>query len=253
MKTLRALVWPAVMLLSLFSFGIAFSDEGTVSAAANAGLTMWTPLIVVGLGAIAYCIRQFTPNSGWLHTGPGHALIAAITAMLGAVAGTIQTSGLSKQSIILAVAGAIGGVIGAANPSVKDGSVAPPKTGIGSTLPLLFFLPLALVLTGCPSAGSQALGKCELGQLLAQDQTVAVDVAAIASAGGTNWQSQLEGLGASLLPGQLSCVVQAIADAWSASHGELSPERAAALARLNQYLAAHPARACAGTLVILRG
>jgi hypothetical protein len=107
--------------------------------------------------------------------------------------------------------------------------------------------------TGCGTAGGQALGKCELGQLPQSSQATISDVTAIAMAGGSNWQDQLEGLGAALLPGQLECAIAAVAAAWATSHGELTPARAAALQRLHQYLAAHPARACAQTPVTPRG
>ena len=100
-----------------------------------------------------------------------------------------------------------------------------------------------MFVAGCATPGGAALGKCELGMLPQASESTIADVSAIAAAGGDNWESSLTGLGASLLPGQLSCAIEAIVAAWSARKGEPSPERKAALQRLQAYQAAHPAKA----------
>jgi hypothetical protein len=101
-------------------------------------------------------------------------------------------------------------ILKAHDDSVKDALAAmPPKmpTPLPPAAVLLFFGLLSL--GACATPGGQAWGKCELGQLPQNSQTViACTEGALLSP--ADWQAELTSCGASLLPGQLSCIVQAI-------------------------------------------
>lgn len=123
MKTLRLCAAMAALCLLTMVSASAFADAGAAGVAAP--VSPWAPLAVMVLGAIAYAIRNFTPNTGWLHTGGGHFIIATVTGALGAIADAIQTHGLSKQVVIAGLVSFVMGAISAANPSVQNGGVAP--------------------------------------------------------------------------------------------------------------------------------
>jgi len=111
---------------------------------------------------------------------------------------------------------------------------------------LAFLLVLCPFLPGCKTAGGQAWTTCELGKLPSASEPVIADVTQIVTSGGANWQGQLESLGAALAPGQLDCLMEALAAAWAATRGEPTAERRAALERLQLYLNAHRAHKACG-------
>jgi hypothetical protein len=237
------------MLATLCSFGSALALADGPSTGAQSppqNLSALWPMFGVLVATFAgWLIPKLSAEYTFFHTGWGAVVLGVLGAIIGGVGSVLQAGTVTWAALAWAAISAATSFFARLNPSTtKDEPPAKSpaaRGGLAAALPL--FLALA-ALSGCATAGGQALGKCELGQLVAQNQTVAVDVTAIAVAGGANWQQELGSLGASLLPGQLECAITAIVASWSSSHGALTPERAAALQRLNQYLAAHPAKAC---------
>lgn len=257
MKTLRALLWPLVMLVTLCSFGSALAlADGAPTASGQAppqDLAALWPMIGLFIATFAgWGIPKLADAYTIFHTPIGAVFIGLIGALIGSVIPILQSGSVSWSALVWALVSGGTAFFARLNPSTT--ATDPPakspaaRPGASSLLPLLF-LPLVSVLMalpGCATAGGRAFGKCELGQLVAHEQTVAVDVTAIAVAGGDNWEQQLTSLGATLAPGQLECAITAIVAAWSSKRGEMAPSRQAALERLNQYLAAHPAPTSCG-------
>jgi hypothetical protein len=111
-----------------------------------------------------------------------------------------------------------------------------------------------LAFAGCATPGGQALKACEVGGLAGTLQSVALTVLEVAQ-NPNSYVSDLEGMGKSLAPGQLSCVAQAVlawlenrepapatappvSQALLAAHSDVAREHARQV--LRQYLNAHP-------------
>ncbi len=248
MNTLWTRVWQFLLAASLLSFcysAFAAGDAGGTALATTAELPLTTLLALLGCQAVAWAIRGIAPDNHFFHTKMGATAIAAITLVLSATIQAIQDKGLDKSAIELAAVNALLSFLTTGNPSI-DRATNVSKRPDPPGLVMVAFLSLSVLGSfGCPSAGGQALGTCELTKLPQTAQTVITDVTEIAVTGGDNWKNQLEDLGLTLAPGQLACVVQAIAAAWTASKASLSPARKAALDRLESFLTEHPARACA--------
>lgn len=251
MKTLQAFL---VFIALVLAFAFNAYGAGTADAPSQNLAALW-PLLGVGIASLAaYGIRKLSAAYTFFHSGFGAGVLTMLGMVISAVIPVLQSHGLSWTMMAWAAAGAFTSFTATLNPSTTADdppAKSPAARGMDITaktvLPFLF-LPLvaALALPGCKTAGGKALAACELGQLPQAEQTVIADVTSIIVASGSNWQGQLETIGASLAPGQLNCLLVAIAAAWSSSHGELSTERTAAVVRINAYLAAHDgAKACA--------
>jgi hypothetical protein len=244
MSTIRARAWQILLCLSLVGFcysAYAAGESGlpAAPAAVAAPISLTALLLLVACHGVVWTIRRVSPDSHFFHTKWGAVALAIVTLVLGSVIETVQMSGINTTAITIAVFNALMTFFTTSNPSV-DPSTNMSKKPDPTALALALFM--TMTVSGC--AGGRALGACELGKLPATSQSVIATVVAVAIAGGAHWQDELEALGKTLAPGQLECVVQAIAAAWSASRATLSPERAAALERLQIYLKGHPASAC---------
>jgi hypothetical protein len=192
----------------------------------------YTPLIVASLALAAYLVRRWTPKTGWLHTGGGMFLLTSLGTLLGGVAQAIQAGGLSKATIIGAIAGGISSLAGAANPSIDARAAA--KTAI-----------LLLALGVLPSCA--VLKQCELNKLPQEEQAVMVAVTQIALTAGADWEQQLIALGAEIGVAQIDCIVQAVESYLVGKmppNASADPRLVAAIDRLQTWLAKHPAKAC---------
>lgn len=231
MRTLKLLL---VLSVIGFTYSLALAAGGAAVAADP--YAPYYPLIAALIGTLGAFVRGLTPQTGFWHTWYGHAILTLIGCVLGSLLPVFEAGSVTKAALISALVGGVTTFLSAWKTKGK-----PDTTNVAAMLIPIFFI---FMLPGCKTAGGKALETCELGQLQAQNQTVAVDVTAIAVAGGANWEQQLGALGATLAPGQLNCVIAAIVAAWSSSHGALTMERKAALDRLQQYLNAHPATSC---------
>lgn len=246
---------------------LALADAASTSAAS--GIAMWTPLIAVACGAVAYFLRSWTPSDGWLHTGAGHALLVLVAGVLAAIGQAAAAQGLSMATVVAAASGAIGGFIGAGNPSNQGGAGIPPRSsgqsGRASLVVLLVLAALgfggALAMAGCATPGGVALKNCELGALPAEEQAVLAEVGVVLM-NPSAVLSDLIALAAKLGPAQVGCAVAAW-DAFLASR-QAAPkgsqlmmatsdeQRAHAHALTKAYLAGHPV-ACGGHYVAALG
>src|SRR6185369_4860449 len=110
-------------------------------------------------------------------------------------------------------------------------------------LMLLAAVGFALCLPGC------AFARCELGKLPKASQIVLAEVVGVlAQPQGVDWEGELKTIGLQLLPGQLDCVVEALATAEAPSGGlkaaRDTPTRALIRARLAEWRSKHPAASC---------
>lgn len=253
MRTIRVPLLLTVMLIAVFGFSTAFADASNTPPTTTPD-TMATLWLLIGMsastlwGAVG---RYLTGRFNFFHNPIGQTIISLVGAVVGAVAPVVE-GGWNKTAVIAAALGAVVAFVGGANSGQAGQNAAaraagatvgpgPTITKAGVLIPLAFSLAL---LIGCATPGGRALQKCELNQLPQIEQTAIADVTQIATTGGANWQSQLENVGLSLAPGQLSCIVQAIVAAWTGKGAELTTERKAAVERLQVYLNAHPATAC---------
>lgn len=126
-------------------------------------------------------------------------------------------------------------------------SWAPGESKLPPTPPAAALI-LFLVLSSCVTPGGQAFGKCELGELPQNSQTV-IACAEGAITSPADWQAVLLSCGSSLLPGQLECIVSAIV---AASERRMSSHPKAAIGSVDElvvqrgraWLAEHAPKAC---------
>jgi hypothetical protein len=121
---------------------------------------------------------------------------------------------------------------------------------------ILLCLPLAFMCMGCPASVTQALKNCELGQLPAEEQSVLAEVGVILM-NPSAVVADLLALATKVGSAQVTCAVQAW-DAFLASKGApagskmlkatASDQRDHALSLTHEYLAGHPAPACASVV-----
>lgn len=253
---MRALFLPLLMFATLctFGYGLALADDVAGGSPIVAGAppmpSGWAGVVFLAIAVGAWALRRYSAVP-FFHTQGGAMLFALLNSVATTLTQALVAHGLDLKALAAATGSAVLTLLVVNNPSnTADEQAAkiammkapvspppPPITKVAAMLPLLF---IVFAVSGCPSAGGKALVACELGKLPQTEQSVLTDVTAIAMAGGTNWQSQLEALGLQVGPGQLDCVIAAIVAAWSSSHGELTPERKAALERLQIYRNAHP-------------
>lgn len=222
------------------------------------GLVTWQPLIVVGLGGIAYLLRTWTPNTGWLHGAGGHTLLVVGAGVLGGIGQAIADHGFSKSVIIVAAASAIAGFISPGNPSARADGMPPRASAQAGRASLVVLLVLAaigfggaLAMAGCQTPGGQALKNCEMGQLPANEQAVLAEVGAVVMNPASVLGDLIE-LATKLGGAQVGCAVQAW-DAFLASRqpsgskmlaATAADQRTHALALTHAYLAGHPSTSC---------
>jgi hypothetical protein len=234
------------------------ANDGDVPLSPTSG---YAGLALVVLVIASWAVRK-TTSIAFFHSTAGAALAGALSAVLPALIKVIEDHGLSWPALQTAIVGAALSYVASDNASNtsaeqkakvmamrsrRSGSATPPNLPItkASLLPLAF---IALALSGCPSAGGQALRKCEMGQLPAVEEAVLADVGTIILAP-ASVVADLIALGVQLGPAQVGCAVQAW-DAYLASKqtptikAEVAPVIAHALSLTRAYLAAHPTTSC---------
>jgi hypothetical protein len=116
-------------------------------------------------------------------------------------------------------------------------------------LPVVFALALS---GGCGTSGAQALGRCEMNTLPQQLEGLLARVVAAAFSSGTDWTATLEHAGKDAAPGQVSCLVQAVAgwleDLTTGRKGQIDESYVEAHRRMRAYLDTHPPSAACGDL-----
>ena len=128
-------------------------------------------------------------------------------------------------------------------------------------VPFLFMSLGATLLPSCATPGAiaakQTLQTCEVNSLPQTEQSAmvcAINVASNASQPVAGVQGALEGCATSLLPGQASCLFQALV-AWLKGsvppHGQADMNLLLTISKLETYLAAHPVKADCGCRVPL--
>lgn len=216
-------------------------------------MNAYAPLFAAILGLIAYLTRAAAPTGGFWHTKWGQLVLTLVGGVTGAGAAAVAAHGFDKTAIILAVSGAVGALVGSANPSISTSNL--------SKLPIyLAFFAMGTMLTACPAATS--LGKCELNSLPANLESVIAEVVAIAM-NPASVVTDLETLAGKVGPSQVSCASQAY-QVWLQTNGTPStattPTNAQAMTMasidaarwhandvLTRYLAAHKPTACGST------
>lgn len=232
--------------------------DALLSAAQHGQWLLAFVLALVGLTAL---VRWIAPK---VHDGFG-ALVTSdrggqLLALFngGLVALVAALSSGKPVTPQLALGAFIGGVLGGGGynavknilwPSDKNAAAAAPKSTQAGGARLSLLLIIAAV--GC--AGWQAWKTCELGQLPQVAQAVIPSV--VTDLGGvdqTTAVTQVENDAGQLLPGQLSCIVQAIiADVQTKSAqttAQLSPVAENIVRNGQAFLVKHPATACRGRL-----
>lgn len=124
------------LLTLLFLPALAFAQSVAPTPAATDPLVITTVLVAIS-GLMAF-LRSVAPNESWAHTKVGAVILAGLGAALAAVYGAVQSHGLDGRAALIAALGAIGTLVGVANPSAK-------AIAKGAAL----VLPLLLVLGGC--------------------------------------------------------------------------------------------------------
>lgn len=247
---------PAVHHVLLFLMALSLMLYARVALADPAALVVPTAvagilptLVMLALVLISYAARRFAPQGQFFHTAAGAFVLSLVTTSASVAASVIQTNGLNAQAIVNAIVGGVLSLLATANPSVPIGQTAPlamkkrPESGRASMETVLLLSCLALA--GC--AGLQAWKVCELGKLPQAVQsvipTIVTDLGGVDSATAI---TQVENIGAGLLPDQISCIVQAIAAdmATPAVKGEPSPLVATVQKNAGAFLRKHPATAC---------
>jgi hypothetical protein len=152
MRLMIRLAFAALLVCALAPFALA--QAGPPPSGDQSAFAAWAPLVAAVLGLGAYLLRSWTPNTGWLHGALGHSLLVLLSGILGAGGEAIAEHGFSRTVLIMAAAGAIGGFLGASNPSArKDGM--PPRDGATSGRASLVVL-LAIAAIGFASALAMA-------------------------------------------------------------------------------------------------
>ncbi len=268
----KTILWCVVGTLAALFFlqAVALADASGAPVATVGGMPMqlpsgWAGLVLVALVFASWALRKYT-DVPFFHTTGGAAVMGVLSSAVPALINGIQSGGLTVAVAETALFGAAFSFFASDNASnrgddqkqrvlamrVKRAPTPPPPVRPGSMSMLLPLAFVALFASGCPSAGGQALGRCELNTLPSAAGTIIADLVAIAFSGG-NYTQQLEDAGAQAAIGnaapQFNCAVQAVG-AWlgsSTPHGQVSPQRVAAMSAFKSYAEKHPAPCCAAT------
>lgn len=243
------LLLPLVIVLA--AGGVALAEDNGAHPDAPQSLAALWPMIGLAIANIAaYGTRKLSASYSFFHTSAGSFVLGLVGAIISAAVPIVQAHGFVWASLAWAAVGAATSFIATLNPSTTAEN--PPakspmarRRGLSdSALVVLMAVGAMGMLTGCP-AGSRgaafgnSMAACELGQLPSTLETVIADVAAILFSGGQTWQSDLEGLGYKLAPGQLDCVVQAVGASVKGKvrHGQVSESYAEAARRADAWMA----------------
>ncbi len=243
-----------------FAYGGAFADDGTSTAPIlNNPTSGYAGFALIALVVASWAVRK-TTSIAFFHSTAGAATAGAISALIPLLIKVIEDHGLSWPALQTALVGAALSYVASDNasntPAEQRAKVMAMRRGGGTSAPGVpitkaCILPLffALALSGCPSAGGQALKKCEMGQLPAVEEGLLADVGAVIL-NPASVVADLIALAAQLVPAQVGCAVQAW-DTYLASKqtspaikAEVAPVIAHALSLTRAYLAAHPATSC---------
>lgn len=159
---------------------------------------------------------------------------------------TAQIPQLAAWHMVLMSLGVALGGAGFAKACAADPSGGKPPSGPTVILPLLFLLS-AGALSGC--AGAAVWGKCTLGDLpQAAQPALPQATQALEQEDGQAAIAALETIGFGLLPGQIACIVKAIAADEAAKVPKTYMRSRASINIVRNamdFLAKHPAMACA--------
>jgi hypothetical protein len=220
-----------LMFISLIGFthSLAFADTTTTAATSvdvTANFAMWAPLIAVVLGAIGNALRSFTPSTGFFHTNLGHLAISVIVAAVGGLGDALVEGNFTKHALIMAVAGAISGALGASKPLGKSSdSGSSGVTGPGPTIQKVSaMLPIAFLFASCAhtspttKAFEAAFATCAEAKGIAAAPGVGLEVWGDLSTGtnSTLIVSQLEALAGKAGLDLVGCAVNAWLNAGAA-------------------------------------
>jgi hypothetical protein len=125
----------------------------------------------------------------------------------------------------------------------------------GLLLPFLLALGLAgmmMACSGCGTAGGAALGRCEMNTIPQALESLLARVVAAAFSSGSDWSATLEQAGKDAAPGQVSCLVQAVAgwleELTAGKKGQIDESYVEAHRRMRAYLDTHAASPACGDL-----
>jgi hypothetical protein len=131
-----------------------------------------------------------------------------------------------------------------------DGATSSPTTGAPPPIPPAIVLVLfCLGVSGCGTAGAQAIKKCELNSLPQAEQGAIACAAAAVTSGG-DVQSSITACAAGIVPSQFNCLIQGLVTWFKGripSHGQADSMTLAAVGHLQVWLNAHGGTACAPT------
>jgi hypothetical protein len=252
MKFIGRVLLPLALVASAVLFcRVAFADEGGPDSPQSLA-ALW-PMLGVSLASLAaYGIRKLSAEYTFFHSGAGAFALALLGSVISSVTPVIQAHGFAWAALAWAAVGGLTSFVATLNPSTtadQPPAKSPAAAKLTMFLPLVF---LSLFVSGCPSAGGQALKNCELGQLPAAEQSIIAEVGIIIM-NPAAVVADLVALAAQLGPGQVACAVQAwdafLASKQPATVGGLMAattidQRAHALSLTRAYLAQHPATAC---------
>lgn len=169
----------------------------------------WWPLASLALIGVIALVRWLAPKlhgrlGTWLNTDRGATVLTIVLGILGAVATTIGAWKAPDLKLLLTTVFTTVFAPGTYVLVKRLISPSDAKSGAGSTLALLLGLSLASGAGGC------AWAKCELGKLPQTAEAIIASVVAIAS-NSSNAVNDLIDLGKQIGPGQVDCVVEALA------------------------------------------
>lgn len=144
----------AIVALVVLVAQLAYA-QATPPPVSGADLGDYAVLVSTGLLAAAYLLRRWTPNTGWLHTGAGHAVIVVVATIAGGVGDAIAEQGISRHAIVIAIAAGLGALMSAGNPSNQAGitPAAPRAGGQSGRASLVVLMVIAAIGFGLALAG----------------------------------------------------------------------------------------------------
>lgn len=252
---MRPYVTAAFLALVAFFCSIAYAADNSITTE-NLG-TYWAQLVILICIGAAYSARKYAPQGHFFHTDFGALALNAFVLVCSAIAAGVQAHGLSVGAILQSVIATGTSALALSNPSVPRGTTAPMamKKQTGSVMTQVLAALAVVGLVAC--AGAQVWKNCELGKLPQIAQTVIPTV--VQDLGGVDQSTaiaQIETAGLGLLPGQISCVIQAIiADVETKAakvKGQLSPVQENMVRNGKAFLKVHPATACGEPPSIIR-
>lgn len=244
---MRPYVTAAFLALVAFLCSVAYAADGPVTVD-NIG-AYWAQFVILVCMGASYCARKYAPQGHFFHTDFGALALNAFVLVCSGIAAGVQAHGLSVGAILQSVLATAVNAGMLSNPSVPSGTTAPMamKKQVGSIRTEILAALAIVGLIAC--GGAQVWKTCELGKLPQIAQTVIPTV--VQDLGGVDQSTaiaQVETAGIGLLPGQISCVVQAIiadVEAKAAKiKGQLSPVQENIVNNGKAFLKVHPAVAC---------